>query len=165
MRLVDETDVLRRAVVALEILNIVLLDFARFLDDALVCIRDVLREKSLPLRIGKRIVVEPFELRAQIACERVGIANLEIGIALPAEQMNELRFERRLALIAVGARADRLVLRDDRALLLREDDVVCAHMLCSLYIRFSSFRRTSTVYPDSIRIAFAAPQSQRAVPP
>ena len=55
--LVDELDVLDRAVVAVEHLHVVALNAARLLGDALVLRGDAALEEALPLLVGK---VKPF---------------------------------------------------------------------------------------------------------
>ena len=51
--LVDERDVLRRAVVTLQELDVVLLDADGLLDDAVVGTGDLLVEELLPLRVAR----------------------------------------------------------------------------------------------------------------
>ena len=67
--LVDQRDVLGRAVVALEDLDVVLLDADGLLDDALVRAGDLLREEALPLGVGERDPVQRLELRPQVRDE------------------------------------------------------------------------------------------------
>ena len=68
--LVDQVDVLGRAVVALEDLDVVFLDAGGLLDDPVVLARDRLVEEPLPLGVGELDLVQRFELGAQVGLQR-----------------------------------------------------------------------------------------------
>jgi hypothetical protein len=67
--LVDQRTFFDRAVVALEQLDVVLLDAHRLLDDGVVRTRDALGEEGPPLTVGERDAVECLELGAQVRDE------------------------------------------------------------------------------------------------
>ena len=69
-------DVLGRAVVALEDLDVVLLDAHRLLDDALVRAGDLLGEEPLPLGVGER---DPFSASSCARRLATSCASLVIG--------------------------------------------------------------------------------------
>ncbi len=60
--LVEQRDVLARTVVTLEHLNVVLLDADGLFHDAVIGSGEFLREELVPLGVGKRDVVQGFEL-------------------------------------------------------------------------------------------------------
>ncbi len=80
--LVDEPDVLVRTIVPGQHLDVVLLNYAGLLDDAVVGIGDGRVEEALPLGVGKGDAVEAFEAGAQVH-DQVGLLmNRQVSVAL-----------------------------------------------------------------------------------
>ena len=98
---VDEIDIFRRAAVLPQHLHMVVLDLARLFHDALVGTGNAALEKALPLRIGEGVVVQLFQLAAQIGDERRLVVDSQVFIALRGEHTDELAFQRGLALVAL----------------------------------------------------------------
>jgi len=69
--LVDEPDVLELVIVPAEDLDVVLLDTAGLVNDGVIGGGDGLPEESLPLRIAEAVVVEGFDLGAEVGNEVV----------------------------------------------------------------------------------------------
>ena len=114
--LVDQRDVLGRAVVPGQQLDVVFLDADGFLDDAVVLARDPLVEEAVPLGVREGHLVERFELgaqvRDQVSLRREGQALIRLRL----EQGDELLLQCHLGLVARAVAWLRNVLRDDRAL-------------------------------------------------
>ena len=104
VRLVDQGDVLGRAVVAGEELDVVFLDADRLVDDALVRAGDLLAEEPVPLGVGECDAVERFELGAEVG-DQVGFGgDRQVLVGLRLEQRDELAFQFGFGL--VGGRID-----------------------------------------------------------
>ena len=124
--LIDELDVLHRAVVALQQLHVVFLDADSFLDDAVVRARDPLGEELLPLRVGKRHVVQELKLLAEIRDELLLGADGEVLVGLRLQLPDELLLQCCLGLVAAGLIFVGHILRNDGALRRDGDRVVLA---------------------------------------
>ena len=83
--LVGQVHVLDGAVVALEDLDMVLLDPRRLLDDAVVGAGDLLGEESLPLGVGELDVVQPRKLLAQVRLQCGRARHRQVFIRLASE--------------------------------------------------------------------------------
>ena len=107
--LVNQGDVLALTGVPPEDLHKVLLDAAGLVFNAVVGVGDALVKKPLPLGIGEGVAVQLLHFFAEIGNQlRFGV-NGQILVPLLAEQANKLLFQRRLALVSVGAGLDRLI--------------------------------------------------------
>lgn len=124
---VDQGDVLGRPVLTNQVLDKIFLNLSGLLDNALGCIGDLAFEKAVPFLVREAIVVQQFQLLAEIGNERIRIVNHHVLIALFAQHLDESGLQRGLALI--GVRAFRLwfILGHDSAFAGRKDDVVGAH--------------------------------------
>ena len=123
--LVNQTYILRRAIVTFQVLDIVRLDAARLLHDAVArwCNRRL--EKAFPLRIREIIVVQCRELRAEIGDQLRLIVNGEIRIALLLEETDECPLQCRLRLVRPVRRTLLPhILREYRTLLRTRDEIV-----------------------------------------
>ena len=123
--LVNQTYILRRAIVTFQILDIVRLDTSRLRCDAVTrgCNRRL--EKAFPLRIRERIVVQYRELRAQIGDQLRLIVNGEIRIALLLQQTDERPLQCLLRLIRPVRRTLLPhILRKHRTLLRARDEII-----------------------------------------
>jgi hypothetical protein len=76
--LVDQRDVFCCAVVAFQVFDAVLLNRARFLDDALIRVCDIFREKAFPFAVGEGITVEPFDLRAEVGNQVIFLSSASL---------------------------------------------------------------------------------------
>ena len=114
--LVYKHDVFCQTVVALEgNSSVICLNFARFLNNALVVVRNLSVKKSLPFSFGKRDTVQRFQLFSQIDDKIRFLVDWQIFIALRTEQSDELLFKIRFALIRIASRCIRHIFRNDRA--------------------------------------------------
>ena len=123
--LVDQTDILRRAIVTSQVLYIVRLDTARLRCDTVTRGCDGRFEEPFPLRIRKIIAVQRRELRAEIGDQLRLIVNGEIGIALLLKETDERPLQRLLRLIrAVRRTLLPHILCEYRTLLRTRDEII-----------------------------------------
>lgn len=136
---IDERDVLGGAVVPPEHLHKVLLDLPGLFLDMLVGVGDGVEEKTLPLTVGKLVVVQKLQLAAQIGDEVGLLVDLQILIALLGEQVDELPLQCRLTLVTVRAVFHRLVGGDDSVFGRSCNDVKGTHTVSSHFYTFPCF--------------------------
>ena len=123
--LVDQTDILRRAIVTSQVLYIVRLDTARLRCDTVTRGCDGRFEEPFPLRICKVIAIQRRELRAEIGDQLRLIVNGEIRIALLLQQTDERPLQCRLRLVrAVRRTLLPHILCEYRTLLRTRDEIV-----------------------------------------
>ena len=106
---VNQRDIFRTSVIAPQDLHIVLLHFAGLFRNAVVGVGNALGKEPLPFAVGKMIVVQRFELCAQVGDQLRLAMNRLVLIALLCQKAYKLRFECSFALIGVGARSHRLI--------------------------------------------------------
>ena len=124
---VQQVNILGRAAVLSQHLHMIELNPARLFQNAVVRARDAVPKEARPLAVRKGVVVQPFQLAAQVGDERGFVVDLQVFIPLRAEKPQELLLQRRLALIAVRQAGIRRVFRHDRALCRGGDDVELGH--------------------------------------
>ena len=116
--LVDEADVLGGAVVAGEDLHVVLLDAAGFGDDGIPSggrnVDDRVTVELLPFPVTEAVVVEGFELDAQVRFEAVAVVDVRVFVGLGAQLFDEVVLEGGLALVVLLLVTGRVVEADDR---------------------------------------------------
>ena len=123
--LVDEHDVLRRAVVTAKVLYIVLLYPARLLLDAVIRICNARIEEALPLVISEFVVIQLLYLTAKITFKRIDVVYLEILVAFLRQNADEVSLELCLRLIrAISVSFLAHILRAHGGLRQLSDDVV-----------------------------------------
>ena len=124
---VNQRDIFRTSVIAPQDLHIVLLNLAGLFRNAVVGIGNALGKEPLPFAIGKAVVVQRFELCAQVGDQLRLAVNRLVLIALLCQKADKLRFERSFALIGVGANLGGLVFGDHRVFCGRGNDVEVWH--------------------------------------
>ena len=130
--LIQQPNVLRLAGIPLERLRrVTVLYPAGLFLDALVGVGDALLEKPLPLAIGKLVVVQLFQLRAEVGDEVRLSMDGQVSIAHLTQQADKLLFQLRLALITVRTPRSGRIFRHHGALGGRRDDVILAHDIAS----------------------------------
>ena len=80
-----------------------ILNLPGLLGNVLVGVGNYITEKLPPLRIGKLVVVQLFQLAAEVGNQFILGMQRQIGVALLAQQPDKLFFQFRLALVAVRA--------------------------------------------------------------
>ena len=134
--LVQQVDIFGGSAVLPQHLHVVALDLAGFLHDPLVGTRDAVLEKTLPFRVGKAVVVQQFQLAAQIGDQGGLIRDGEIFIPLGLKIADELPLQGRLALVCLCAVGLRGVLRHYGALIAGGDNVILAHKISRSFFSF-----------------------------
>ena len=125
--LVQQGDIFGSAVVPAQHLDEILLHLAGLFHNVFVGVGQRLMEKAVPLAVGKVVVVEGFQLTAQVGDEfRLGVDG-QIGIALLGELPDERLFQRGLALVAVRPGGGGFIGGDHRVLGGGSDDVIGVH--------------------------------------
>ena len=99
--LVDQRDIFGAAIIPVQYLYIVFLNLSSLFGNMLVGVGNYITEKLLPLRIGKLVVVQLFQLAAEVSNQFILGMQRQIGIALLAQQPDKLFFQFRLTLVAV----------------------------------------------------------------
>lgn len=125
--LVQQVDVLALPAVLPQHLHMVALDLAGLFQNAVVGAGDAVLEKTLPLAVGKGVVVEQLQLAAQVGDQAALVVDGEAFIALGAQPPDEFLLQRGLALIALRLPRFRRVLRHHGALIGERDGVELSH--------------------------------------
>lgn len=120
---VDQRDIFRTSVIAPQNLHIVLLNFAGLFRNAVIGVGNALGKEPLPFDVGKAVVVQHFQLCAQVGNQLRLAVNRLVLIALLCQKADKLRFERSFTLIGVGTNLGGLVFGDHRVFGGRGNDV------------------------------------------
>ena len=107
--LVDQRDVLGAAIIPVQHLHIIFLNLPGLFGNMLVGVGNYITEKLPPLRIGKLVVVQLFQLAAEVSNQFILGMQRQIGVALLAQQPDKLFFQFRLTLVAVRAHLGELI--------------------------------------------------------
>ena len=86
---IEQVDILDRSVVARQQLHMILLNDCGLFDDSAVLAGDTTRKEPRPLRIGKGITVEFFQLPAQVGDQLCLGAKRQIIVGLPFQQSDK----------------------------------------------------------------------------
>ena len=101
--LVDQRDIFGTAIIPVQHLHIIFLNLPGLFGNMLVGVGNHIAKKLPPLRIGKLVVVQLFQLTAEVGNQFILGMQRQIGIALLAQQPDKLFFQFRFALVAVRA--------------------------------------------------------------
>ena len=126
-----ELNILGSSVVPAQYLYMVGLDGAAFLNNALVGVGKCFREETLPLAIGKGVVVQKLQLPPEIGNQTTFIMDGKVRIPLSGQQTDKFLFKSRFTLKAVRSRTFRRIFSDYSAFITCDNDVVCAHAASS----------------------------------
>ena len=96
-----ELNILGSSVVPAQYLYMVGLDGAAFLNNALVGVGKCFREETLPLAIGKGVVVQKLQLPPEIGNQTTFIMDGKVRIPLSGQQTDKFLFKSRFTLKAV----------------------------------------------------------------
>lgn len=132
---IQQRDIDRRAVLAGQVLNVVLLDAAGLFFDTIVCVGDFILKEVIPFLIRKGIIVQNLQLAAQV-CHKVGVLmDREVGIALLLQHLDKCLLQRSLALVSVRTLALRFVFCYNGTLVAGGNYIVSAHAPNSLNVK------------------------------
>ena len=100
---VDQCDIFGTAIIPVQYLHIVFLNLPGLFRNMLVGVGNYITEKLPPLRIGKLVVVQLFQLTAEVNNQFILGMQRQIGIALLAQQPDKFFLQFCLTLVAVRA--------------------------------------------------------------
>lgn len=116
--LVDQADVLGSAVIAGENLHVVFLDAAGFGNDGVPVggggLDDRVTVEALPFLVTESVVVECFELDAQVRFETIAVVDVRVFVGLSAQLFDKVVLEGGFALVVLFFTVGRMVETDDR---------------------------------------------------
>ena len=98
---VDQRDIFGTAIIPVQHLHIIFLNLPGLFGNMLVGVGNYITEKLPPLRIGKLVVVQLFQLAAEVSNQFILGMQRQIGIALLAQQPDKFFLQFCLALVAV----------------------------------------------------------------
>ena len=127
--LINQRDVLGCAIIPLQYLHIIFLNFAGLFHNALIGVGNAIAEKPLPFVIRKLIAVQPFQLLAEIFNQLRFRMERKVFISLRTQHFNEFLFQRSFALIAFRTLRRRFVFGNDRVFSCLGDNVKKRHAL------------------------------------
>ena len=102
MFLVQKINIFCGSIVPAKELDIVLLDFPRFLHNAISLIGNAAFEKAIPFLIGKLDAIQLLQLPPQIGNEILLVVNSQVLIALLFQLLNKRSLQLGLTLVMVG---------------------------------------------------------------
>lgn len=109
-------------------MDAVFLNFSGLFHDAFVGVGDFAFEKGVPFLIRKSVIIQQFQLFAEVGDERLGIMDDRAFVALFDERLNKRLFQFRFALVGVGAfQSRRTIMGDDRFFVGRKRGIVDVH--------------------------------------
>ena len=101
--LVDQRDIFGTAIIPVQYLHIIFLNLPGLFGNMLVGVGNYITEKLPPLRIGKVVVVQLFQLAAEVSNQFILGMQRQIGIALLAQQPDKFFLQFCLTLVVVRA--------------------------------------------------------------
>ena len=101
--LVDQRDIFGTAIIPVQYLHIIFLNLPGLFGNMFVGVGNYITEKLPPLCIRKLVVVQLFQLAAEVGNQFIFGMQRQIGIAVLTQQPDKLFFQFRLALVAVSA--------------------------------------------------------------
>ena len=124
---VDQRDIFGTAVIPMQHLHVIFLNLPGLFGNMLVGVGNYITEKLPPLRIGKVVVVQLFQLAAEVSNQFILGMQRQIGIALLTQQPDKLFFQFRLALVAVRAHLGGLIGSNNSIFIGSRNDIEKGH--------------------------------------
>ena len=125
--LVDQRDIFGTAVIPVQHLHVIFLNLPGLFGNVLVGVGNYITEKLPPLRIRKPVVVQFFQLAAEVGNQFILGMQRQIGIALLAQQPDKFFFQLCLALVAVRAHLGGLIGRNNSIFIGCRNDIEKGH--------------------------------------
>ena len=125
--LVNQRDILGGAIIPLQDLDEIFLDFPGLLNNVVIRIRQGILEESIPFGISEGITIQNLQLLSEIRYHFSLRMDRKVFIALFREHTDKLPFQFSLTLIAVGPGLYRLIFRDNGVLCCLGDDIEIRH--------------------------------------
>ena len=124
---VDQCDIFGTAIIPVQYLHIVFLNLPGLFGNMLVGVGNYITEKLPPLRIGKLVVVQFFQLSAEVSNQFILGMQRQIDITLLAQQPDKFFFQFRLTLVAVRAHLGRLIGSNNSIFIGSRNDIEKGH--------------------------------------
>ena len=124
---VDQCDIFGTSIIPVQYLHIIFLNLPGLFGNMLVGVGNYITEKLLPLRIGKPVVVQLFQLAAEVSNQFILGMQRQIGVALLAQQPDKLFFQFRLSLVAVRAHLGGFIGSNNGILIGSRNDIEKGH--------------------------------------
>ena len=106
---VDQCDIFGTAIIPMQHLHVIFLNLPGLFGNMFVGVGNYITEKLPPLCVRKLVVVQLFQLAAEVGNQFILGMQRQIGIALLTQQPDKLFFQFRLALVAVRAHLGGLI--------------------------------------------------------
>lgn len=132
---IQQRNIDRRAVLAGQVLNVVLLDAAGLFFDAIVRIGDFILKEVIPFLIRKGIIVQNLQRRRRFATRSALSWDRKIGIALLLQHPDKRLLQRGLALVGIRTFALRFVFCYNGTFVAGSNYIVSAHAPNSLNVK------------------------------
>ena len=132
--LVNQRDVFGAAIIPVQHLHIIFLNLPGLFRNMLVRVGNCITEKLLPLRIGKLVVVQLFQLTAEVSNQFILGMQRQIGIALLAQQPDKFFLQFCLTLVAVRAHLGGFI-GSNNGIFIGSRNNVIIHPLCPPNLR------------------------------
>ena len=156
---VDQRDIFGAAIIPVQYLHIIFLNLPGLFGNMLVGVGNYITKELPPLRIGKLVVVQLFQLTAEVSNQFIFGMQRQIGIALLAQQPDKLFFQFCLALVAVRAHLGRFIGNNNGIFTRACDNVERNHILCSPYPNYFpslfSLHLLFSVYSHGLKALFS----------
>ena len=152
--LVDQRDIFGTSIIPVQYLHIVFLNLPGLFGNMLVGVGNYITEKLPPLRIGKLVVVQLFQLTAEVSNQFILGMQWQIGIALLTQQSDKLFFQFRLALVAVRAHLGGFIGSNNGILIGSRNDIEKGHFhtrLLLIQTCFFSFHSNISQFSSLIK--------------
>ena len=131
---VDQCDIFGTSIIPVQYLHIVFLNLSGLFGNMFVGVGNYITEKLPPLRIGKLVVVQLFQLTAEVSNQFILGMQRQIGIALLTQQPDKLFFQFRLALVAVRAHLGGLIGGNNSIFIGSRNDIEKGHFRTRLLL-------------------------------
>ena len=130
---VDQRNIFGTAIIPVQHLHVIFLNLPGLFGNVLVGVGNYITEKLPPLCIRKLVVVQLFQLAAEVSNQFILGMQRQIGVALLAQQPDKLFFQFRLTLVAVRAHLGGFIGGNNGIFTRACDNIERNHILCSPY--------------------------------
>ena len=151
---VDQRDIFGTAVIPMQHLHVIFLNLPGLFGNMLVGVGNYITEKLPPLCVRKLVVVQLFQLAAEVGNQFLLGMQRQIGIALLTQQPDKLFFQFRLALVAVRAHLGGLIGGNNSIFIGSRNDIEKGHFhtrLLLIQTCFFSFHSNISQFSSLIK--------------
>ena len=152
--LVDQRDIFGTSIIPVQHLHIIFLNLPGLFGNMLVGVGNYITEKLPPLRIGKLVVVQLFQLAAEVSNQFILGMQRQIGVALLAQQPDKFFLQFCLTLVAVRAHLGRFIGSNNGIFIGSRNDIEKGHFhtrLLLIQTCFFSFHSNISQFSSLIK--------------